>query len=282
VAPRKDSTSISPTAHYTGQVWVDAGLADPALGTGLGRLFRATLEPMLRPVSRLSSGLSLEAYLVGRHRAIDAVVGGAVESGRLRQVVEVGAGLSPRGIRFARMYRGSGLTYVEADLPAMARIKRARLAEAGLHEEGHRVVDVDILRPGGPMALEGLLDSLDPTQGTAIVAEGLLAYFDRATVEGLLRRVASALGRFPEGLFVASLEIGSEAGRFVAARALVLGLRVFTRGGVHLLYRTAAEARAALEGAGFDRSVLHRPSDLLGPGDAPEVVRIAEAWVRGV
>jgi len=51
-------------------------------------------------------------------------------------VIEVAAGLSPRGWRFRRRY-GDRLTYVEADLPAMAARKRGALERMGSLGDRH-------------------------------------------------------------------------------------------------------------------------------------------------
>src|SRR6476646_6893471 len=98
MAERRSET-ISPTAHYTGYTWFANGLSHPAFATKEGRVFYETLRP---------------ANAAAR----------AIASGRVSQVVEIAAGLSPRGWRFAKEH-GAALTYVEADLPHMAERKRA-------------------------------------------------------------------------------------------------------------------------------------------------------------
>src|SRR5581483_1125392 len=87
----------------------------------------------------------LEEYLLARHRAIDALLERAIERDGTGQVIEVAAGLSPRGWRFAQRY-GERLVYVEADLPEMAERKRAALERIGSLSERHRVREVDALR----------------------------------------------------------------------------------------------------------------------------------------
>jgi O-methyltransferase involved in polyketide biosynthesis len=110
------SDAISPTAHYTGYVWARHGLSHPALETREGRLLFESMRPV-NAVSEALGGVSLETYLLTRHRAIDVLLERAIEEGGVSQVVEVACGLSPRGWRFTRRY-GSRITYVEADLPA--------------------------------------------------------------------------------------------------------------------------------------------------------------------
>jgi O-methyltransferase involved in polyketide biosynthesis len=123
-------TAISPTAHYTGYVWARNGLSHPELASTEGRLLYESLRaPMI--ASRLLGGPTLEDYLLARHGAIDALLEVAIEEGGVTQVIELAAGLSPRGWRFSRRY-GASLTYIEADLPAMAERKRAALEQWAL------------------------------------------------------------------------------------------------------------------------------------------------------
>lgn len=225
---------------------------------------------------------SLDMMLLARHAALDHLVAGAVERGEVRQVVEVAAGLSPRGFRMATRYREAGLRYVEADLPEMAATKRRLLDEAGLRGPNHEVVPLDALADEGPVALATLVsERLDPTRGTAILTEGLLGYFDRATVEALWRRFATVLGRFPVGLYLSDLNLAGDLEGMRAARAFRALLSAFARGKVHLHYETAEEAEKALRGAGFREATLHRPTDfpeLDFPGrDRHHVVRIVVA-----
>ena len=65
--------NISPTAHYTGEVWRRAGLSHPWLGTREGRIMVDALHPLMA-VSEALGGPSLESYLLARHRAIDALL----------------------------------------------------------------------------------------------------------------------------------------------------------------------------------------------------------------
>lgn len=113
---------MSPAAYYTGEVWVRGGLAPRELRTPQGVALYAGLQPAMR-LARLTGGPMLTE---------------AIESGRVTHVVEVAAGLSARGTRFAARY-GDRITYVETDLPAMAARKRAHLTGLGTLSPHHRV-----------------------------------------------------------------------------------------------------------------------------------------------
>lgn len=241
------SSPISPTAHYTGYVWARNGLSHPELASREGRLlFESLRAPM--GVSRRLGGPTLEAYLLARHAAIDALLERAIETHGVSQVIEVAAGLSPRGWRFARRY-GSRLTYIEADLPAMAERKRAALARMGSLDEHHRVEALDALRGEGPGSLSAVTARLDPTEGLAIITEGLLGYLDRSAVLGMWGRFARELVAFRSGVYLSDLHLGSTAGPEV--RVFRLLLSAFVRGQVYLHFSGAEEALAALREAGF-------------------------------
>ena len=94
--PTRGSDAISPTAHYTGYVWYRHGLSHPGLATPEGRALYHAARPF-NFGARSLGGPTLEGFLLARHRAIDALLDQAISSGAVGQVIEVAAGLSPRG-----------------------------------------------------------------------------------------------------------------------------------------------------------------------------------------
>lgn len=246
--------TISPTAHYTGETWVRNGLSHPELATWQGRVFHRALALPLA-ASKTLGGPTLNGPLLARHRIIDSILDDLIEGG-ISQVVEVACGMSPRGWRFSERY-GDRLTYIEADLPGMAQRKREALARMDSLTDRHRVVDLDVLRDGGPDSLEALVETLDPAEGLAIVTEGLLVYLDDETVDALWARIARALGRFTQGAYLADLRFADD-GRTLPDRAFGLILGAFVRGKIHAYRGDEASAEAALRNAGFDQARLHR------------------------
>jgi O-methyltransferase involved in polyketide biosynthesis len=267
--------NISPTAHYTGEVWRRAGLSHPWLGTREGRVMVDALHPLMA-ISGALGGPSLESYLLARHRAIDALLTQAVKSGAVGQVIEIAAGMSARGWRFANRY-GERLTYIEADLPAMAERKRRALARIGSLSDRHRVANVDALRDVGPGSLAELAAQLDPGAGLAIVTEGLLGYLATDAVLALWQRIARTLRAFPSGRYVSDLHLGSVQGPTVKVVRRLLG--VFVRGQVYLHFDGAGAAEAALREAGFADASVRRARDLveLPPGQDRSTAHILEA-----
>jgi O-methyltransferase involved in polyketide biosynthesis len=256
---------VGPTAHYTGYVWARNGLSHPELSTTEGRALFDSLQPIML-VSRGLGSATLEAYLLARHRAIDARLEHAVEAGEVTQVIEVAAGLSPRGWRFAERYED--LVYVEADLPDMAARKRAALERMGSLSDRHRVAEVDALREhDGAGSLAAVSDELDHSQGLAIITEGLLGYLATDAVEGVWRRFASTLRGFAHGRYISDLHLGGAVTPQV--RAFRLLLSAFVRGRVYLHFDDAAEAEAALLACGFvSAEVLPAVEITRGPRDA--------------
>jgi O-methyltransferase involved in polyketide biosynthesis len=258
---------ISPTAHYTGYVWYRNGLSHRALATSEGRALYTGLRPFNAATQRIGAP-TLEGFLLARHLAIDEVLNDAIRSDRIGQVVEVAAGLSPRGWDFSRRYPGQ-LTYIEADLAPMAARKRDLLQRGGLLKPGHRVVAIDALADDGPESLAALADTLDPTKGLAIVTEGLLNYFPRDAVTGMWARFARTLARFPGGLYLSDLHLRVD-NRGVMVDAFSGLLSTFVRGRVHLHFGAAEDAQAALRGAGFDQADLIAPKARASRGRAAD------------
>ena len=246
----RGSDAISPTAHYTGQVWLRNGLSDPALGTWQGQVLHLSTAPLLA-AAKLSGTPTLEGFLLARHRLIDRLLIEGIEDGSIGQIVEIASGLSPRGMRFSREY--PDITYVEADLPAMAERKRAALAEAGTPL---RVADLDALAPKGAGSIAELGASLDGSVGTAFVSEGLLNYFPREDVLGIWTRIAQALDRFPTGLYVSDLHLRS-GNDGVVERAFTMALGGFVRGSIHFPFEDEKDALASLDATGFEEAGLH-------------------------
>ena len=273
--PSRSSDAISPTAHYTGFIWAKNGLSHPELETVEGRVLYEAVRPAMVLSSALGSG-TLEAYLMARHQAIDSLLTRAIEEDGITQVLEVATGLSPRGWRFTEKY-GERLTYVEADLPAMAARKRRALERMGSLSERHRVLDIDVLRDGGPDSLASVIEGLDHGAGLAIITEGLLGYLPTDAVQGIWRRFAAALSSFERGRYIAELHLSSIQTPVIRAFRLVLS--GFVRGRVYLHYATEAEARAALEAAGFRSVSIELATDLV-PGESAagsRLVHIIEA-----
>jgi O-methyltransferase involved in polyketide biosynthesis len=212
-------------------------------------------------------GASLESYLLARHLAVDKLLELAIEEHGITQVIEVAAGLSPRGWRFTQRY-GDRITYIEADLPEMAARKQQALERMGSLSKTHRVEEVDALQDGGQNSIAALAGELRTDRGLAIITEGLLGYLPGVAVQSLWQRFALALRGFSHGRYISDLHIGDA--QTAQVRAFRVLLSAFVRGQVFLHWGSAAQAREALRAAGFTSAEVHRAATLApearGPG----------------
>ena len=279
MARRRKSEAISPTAHYTAQVWVRNGMSHPAFDTWQGRALYQALKPPLA-LYGLSGGPSLEQVLLARHRIIDHLLDAAIEAGEVSQVIEIAAGLSPRGWRCRRRF-GDRVTYIEADLPDMALHKERLLRDIGALSAQHRCVSLDALLDEGAGSLSVLAGDLDPGKGLAIITEGLLNYFDRDAVLGMWGRFAGTLQAFEHGVYLSDLHLAGE-NRGAAISGFGKLLSTFVRGRIHLHFDTAIDAQGLLVKQGFAQAMLHQPTDFardlqLDDDPSHRLVRIVQA-----
>jgi O-methyltransferase involved in polyketide biosynthesis len=256
---------IAPTAYYTAYVWYRLGLPHAELfATPEGRRlfwgFRLAGEWIAAASPHVAS---MVQYLERRHRLIDR----ALVDLRPDRVVEIGAGLSRRGVTLARR----GVDCVEVDLPHMIREKSRRIeagAEKALRDalrERLRLVPMDVLSGAfEPFLVSALAGAKRPV----VVAEGLLGYFpmsERAALSGV---VAAALRAAGGGAFLCDLRTG-ERGRAARTQSslLHLGIRAATRGrGAREDFASDAAVARFFEAAGFDETCVEDASSLPGLG----------------
>jgi O-methyltransferase involved in polyketide biosynthesis len=257
--PPRSSERISPTAYATGYFWYRHGLSHPALATAQGRRISRLMQPLMMG-TRLLGGISLDALLLARHRGIDSVLGDAIEQGRIGQVIEIAAGLSPRGWAMKRRF-GAGLRYIETDLPHMVALKQRLLDAGGLLTPGHSVVELDALADGGPQSLAALAKTLDPKLGTAIITEGLMNYLDPESALGVWRRIAGTLAKFPQGIYLNDVYLRP---RRINPATLAFGamLSTFVRGRMHFHFTSETQVVEVMKRCGFADAVLHQPGAL--------------------
>jgi O-methyltransferase involved in polyketide biosynthesis len=280
--PSDTSTArISPTAYATGYMWYRLGMSHRALATPQGRRLDAAFGLLMGAVKRVS-GTSFDALMIARHKGIDARLARAIDEGRVSQVIEVAAGLSPRGLNFVKRY-GDRITYIETDLPAMAATKRRLLEKSGLLSDRHRVIELDALADKGPSSLAAIAGTLDPKAGTAIITEGLMSYLDGDTARAVWRRFARVLKKFPHGVYLSDSYIRRENSG-VSAKAFGAVLGRFVKGKIHVHFESAAQAIQTLRSAGFRTTVVHEPREIpetreIAAVKGAERVRILEATI---
>ena len=254
--PTLDTSRISPTAHYTAYVWHRHGMSTPALATAKGRALFYTLQGPNRALA-VAGQADLESLLLARHRVIDHILKEAIDAGRVGQIVEIAAGLSPRGLRMRR--RHPQVTYVEGDLPDMIANKEALIG--GQLSEGHRLVNINALADDGPESLEALAESLDKSKGVAVITEGLMPYFDGPTGAEIWQRISKFMRRFSEGLYLSDYYLGRDTNRILGAGVMSQLVGWFVSGSVHMPLKDDSELYEALGEAGLSDVAVHMAGD---------------------
>lgn len=183
---RTDSSGISFTALYTGAVWHRYGLSDDALTTREGQLLYHLMTPF-EAASKAAIGGNIRTFLLQRHLIIDHLIETAIREQGITQVLEIAAGMSPRGIRLRE--RHPTLHMVEADLPDMAARKALRLMAAGRLGPHHQITPIDILAEHGEQTLETVIARVfDNDKPVVVVTEGLTSYFPLTVISDFWRR----------------------------------------------------------------------------------------------
>jgi O-methyltransferase involved in polyketide biosynthesis len=262
-----DTSRISFTAQVTGYIWFINGLSPDVFVTRLGKRLYNLIRPGMLTARHVLGVADLETYLMQRHLVIDHLLEQAVAEG-VGQVLEPGCGLSPRGFRFKKKH--PRIRYLEADLPHMARWKKELLEQAGLMSDGHEILTCNILDREGPDSLEQIAAThLDPDVPTALITEGVIGYFDRASLEPFWKAVGGLLSETGGCYLTDNVPIlrGGLASDLMRLWRRVIGLT--TRGRMHAHFETTGDAERAFQSLGFKEVIVHKPENLAGEIDIP-------------
>ncbi len=268
----RNSAAISPTALFTSHVWTSAGLGEAPLEGPVARVAGRVGAVRGRALDRVGAP-RFETFLLARHQLIDHLLVEAIEAGRVTTVVELAAGLSPRGLRMTSRF--PSVDYVEVDLPAMAERKRKRVLRNGSGRSGRLRVEAADVFDG---SLDEVFASIDPTRGVAVVTEGLINYFPTDAVLDLWARLVAATDHRPQVCYFSDLHLDGVAGP--VDRLIAAGLGVAVRGRVHFHFEDAPAAEAALLACGFGTAKVHLPSTYAAL--LPDTGRIGADRVRVV
>lgn len=278
-----DSSGISFTAYYTGATWYQHGLSVEAFNTTQGKAFYYLGQPFEK-LSHAIAGFSVQTTLLQRHHIIDYVVKKAIQEQGITQIVEIACGLSPRGVRFCQEF--PNLHYIEADLPAMLAHKQRLLAKHRLLSERHRVVGINILEQNTADALPVVFaKELDSTRKTLVITEGLINYFDLATISIFWKNLAIALKQFPAGAYVTDLYPNFTWHPVTKlVNTFVHGLSFATQSSVTLHFKSQQEIESSFKQLGFAQTQVHIPEAYYDHLAIPtqrsaSLVRVIENWV---
>jgi O-methyltransferase involved in polyketide biosynthesis len=263
MTPRKQQR-LGFTALYTSQAWIRGGLPEAELfDVPDARPFFRVVTGFYEVARRLRPGMKpILTALLHRHRMIDHLL----EQEAAPQVLELAAGLSPRGAWYSR---DESLRYTEVDLPPVIEAKRRILSRSA---RGRAVAERSNLRfVAGDVTRLALEPLLDPGQPAFVTAEGLHMYLPVDVQQRLWERVAAALGREAGGVFVFDhfQDSPSERPGRLSRAVLALVRRWQRRIGFVDDRRSHADVARDLERAGFDEVEQWSARELARAWDLP-------------
>ncbi len=257
-----DYAKIGPTALVTAYAWHKLAMPYGQLFTTReGAAMFWAFHGSVGWTSRFFPVPSLLEYLEFRHRMMEA----QLERMSPDRVIELGAGLSRRGITWALERE---VPYVEIDLPHMTAAKRAMLAKApgrvqgALHAGLLQLVSTDILAPGFADELARLLEG---AKRPLIVSEGMLSYFSHPDCEKLLRNLVAGLRASGSGgHYLTDLERADRERKFgLAGTVFRQAIKLATKGqGPNKPFRDLEHVDRFFAQAGFDAGEELRPKAL--------------------
>ncbi|MGB4342139.1 MAG: class I SAM-dependent methyltransferase [Moraxellaceae bacterium] len=253
-----DTSSISFTAHYTGYVWHRYGLSGKSFVTTQGHTYYTLLRPFECAARRLL-GTDIKTTLLQRHYLIDRELDALIAKHPDLQIVELACGLSPRGHRFTQKH--AGITYIETDLPGMVARKRPLLTGLGSLSSRHRVITCNILDLGTTDSLEAVIArECNPARPLVVITEGLVNYFELATISTMWQRLATLLKGFPLGIYLTDVYPEVEGHRFAGIiKASNQLLRTASRSRFMLHFSSDRSMQSHFLAQGFAQTTVFNP-----------------------
>lgn len=258
--PQKSSphASISFTAHYTGEMWQKLGLSHPALATKKGKRLHQLFAP-IETFAKTFFGVTMGKTLTVRHALMDKRIDAFITKHPDAQIIEVAAGLSPRGWRFLQKH--PKLTYAEIDLPAMSQLKQSRADN--LPQPIPQFFAADLLEDD----LDVIFDQFDTNKPLMIVSEGLINYFNLDLLGRLSQRLSEQLDKFPHGIWLTENYPYSDKASYNAlVKVASAALRKLSKSSFSFYFFQPSEAVNFFLGHGFSSGDVYQPT----ADDSPE------------
>ncbi|MDM1763903.1 MULTISPECIES: class I SAM-dependent methyltransferase [unclassified Acinetobacter] len=171
---------ISFTAHYTGYIWYQMGISHPLLATSKGKSLAFIANPIETWAEKYVGG-SMRTTLKERHTMLDDTLKQLIHQYPDLQVLEIAAGLSPRGWWFRKHF--PHIDYRELDLPDMAKTKQTALQQ--IDPSSPQVLSVDLFTED----FKNAFAVFDPQRPLVIISEGLINYFEKDLLQQLLKSI---------------------------------------------------------------------------------------------
>ncbi|RZG74877.1 leucine carboxyl methyltransferase [Acinetobacter wuhouensis] len=243
---------ISFTAHYTGYIWYQMGISHPLLATSKGK----TLAMIAHPIESWGEkyvGGSMRTTLKERHTMLDDRLRQLIEQHPNLQVLEIAAGLSPRGWWFRQHY--PMIDYRELDLPDMANTKQTALKQ--IDANSPEVLSVDLFTEDFQKAF----DVFDPSRPLVVISEGLINYFTKELLQQLIQSIAHYGKDFQSLHYLTDLypePVKNKLAKVIWSSSKLL--KVMSRSAFSFHFVTPEQVRNFMQLAGFSKVQVVQPS----------------------
>lgn len=243
---------ISFTAHYTGYIWYQMGISHPLLATSKGK----TLAMIAHPIESWGEkyvGGSMRTTLKERHTMLDNRLRQLIEQHPNLQVLEIAAGLSPRGWWFRQHY--PMIDYRELDLPDMANTKQTALKQ--IDANSPEVLSVDLFTEDFQKAFE----VFDPSRPLVVISEGLINYFTKELLQQLIQSIAHYGKDFQSLHYLTDLypePVKNKLAKVIWSSSKLL--KVMSRSAFSFHFVTPEQVRNFMQQAGFSKVQVVQPS----------------------
>ena len=206
---------------------------------------------MVNIMMRLVPARHFLHFIVARPTAFQDIIENNIPKEKLgAKIVEIAAGLSPRGLHLARALPNAQI--IEVDLPGVVAEKQKRLHKAKIN------VPQNLTWRGADLGTTPLSSVLDNEKVEVVVAEGLSQYFPPKQIQEMARYIHETL--VPGGVYICDISI--EEFRILAEKQFKGAANFFSRQAGKFLgvIKDEATAKDLLLGAGYERVEYFRPS----------------------
>ena len=252
---------ISFTAHYTGYIWYQMGISHSAFATHQGKALALLASPLEKLAEKYIGG-SMRTTLKTRHTLLDEHLTQLIEQHSDLQVLEIAAGLSPRGWWFRTHH--PTIIYRELDLPTMAETKQASLTT--IDPNSPKVLSADLFTED----FQNAFAVFDPKRPLVIISEGLINYFEKKLLMQLLKSIVLYGQDFKALHYLTDLypePIQNKLAKVIWSSSKLL--KLLSRSAFTFHFITPDEVKQFFHSAGFHQVDVVQPKLYFAEQDSP-------------
>lgn len=255
---------ISFTAHYTGYIWFKMGISHPAFATSKGKSLALLAHPLESLAERYIGG-SMRTTLKTRHTLLDEHLTQLIQQYPNLQVLEIAAGLSPRGWWFRTHY--PDIDYRELDLPDMAETKQMALTQIGGDQS--EVLSVDLFTED----FQNAFTVFDQIRPLVIISEGLINYFDKTLLKQLIDSIAKYGSGFQSLHYLTDLypePVKNKLAKVIWSSSKLL--KLVSRSAFSFHFINPIEVVDFFQASGFNKVEVIQPKQYLNNSDTQNLI----------